>query len=48
MKQTISVGVSAYPDDGSRPADVFRRAGNALVRAKKSGRNIVCLACEKN
>ena len=47
MKQTISVGVSAYPEDGSRPADVFRRADSAMVRAKKSGRNLVCLAREE-
>jgi diguanylate cyclase (GGDEF)-like protein len=47
MKQTISVGVSAYPEDGSRPADVFRRADGAMVRAKKGGRNLVCLAREE-
>ena len=47
MSQTISVGVSSYPDDGSRPADIFRRADSALLRAKKSGRNTVCLAREE-
>jgi predicted signal transduction protein with EAL and GGDEF domain len=47
MKQTVSVGVSAYPEDGSRPADIFRRADSAMTRAKKAGRNNVCLAREE-
>ena len=47
MAQAISAGVSSYPEDGSRPADIFRRADGALLRAKKSGRNLVCLAREE-
>ena len=47
MRQSISAGVSSYPDDGSRPADIFRRADSAMLRAKKSGRNLVCLAREE-
>lgn len=47
MKQSVSVGVASYPDDGSRPADIYRRADSAMMRAKKSGRNIVCLAREE-
>ena len=47
LKQSVSIGVSSYPDDGSRPADIFRRADSAMVRAKKSGRNLVCLAREE-
>ena len=47
LKQTISVGVSAYPDDGNRPADILRRADSAILRAKKNGRNQVCLAREE-
>jgi len=47
LKQSVSVGVSSYPDDGSRPADIFRRADSALLRAKKNGRNMVCLAREE-
>jgi len=47
MKQSVSVGVASYPDDGSRPADVYRRADGALMRAKKSGCNMVCLAREE-
>ena len=47
LKQSVSIGVSSYPDDGSRPADVFRRADSAMARAKKSGRNLVFLAREE-
>ena len=47
LKQSISAGIASYPDDGSRPPDVFRRADSAMVRAKKSGRNRVCLAREE-
>ena len=47
LKQSISVGVSSFPDDGSRPADISRRADSAMVRAKKNGRNMVCLAREE-
>ncbi len=47
LLQTVSVGISSYPDDGSRSADVLRRADSALMRAKKSGRNRVCLAKEE-
>lgn len=45
--QSVSVGISSFPDDGSRPADILRRADSALMRAKKSGRNQVCLAKEE-
>lgn len=47
MRQSVSAGVAAYPEDGSRPADVLRRADSAMMRAKKSGRNLVCLAREE-
>ena len=47
LTQSFSAGVSSYPEDGSRPADVYRRADSAMVRAKKSGRNLVCLAREE-
>ena len=43
LKQAISIGVSSFPEDGSRPADIVRRAHSAMVRAKKT-RNVVCLA----
>ncbi|MCL2204091.1 MAG: diguanylate cyclase [Defluviitaleaceae bacterium] len=45
--QSISVGISAYPEDGSRAADIYRRADSAMVRAKKEGRNCVRLAREE-
>ena len=47
IKQSVSIGVSSYPEDGSRPADILRRADSAMVRAKKSGKNLVCLAREE-
>ena len=47
LSQSVSIGVSSYPEDGSRPADICRRADSALSRAKKTGRNLVCLAREE-
>ena len=47
LTQTVSTGISSFPDDGSRPADIIRRADSAMVRAKKNGRNQVCLAREE-
>jgi diguanylate cyclase (GGDEF)-like protein len=47
LTQSVSIGVSSYPDDGSRAADIKRRADGAMMRAKKEGRNIVCLAREE-
>ena len=39
---TISAGVAAFPDDGSSPSDVVKRADDRLYRAKAEGRNRVC------
>ena len=47
LTQSVSIGISSFPDDGSRPADIIRKAGSAVLRAKKSGRNQVCLAREE-
>ena len=47
LAQSISIGISSFPDDGSRPADIVRRAHSAIQRAKKNGRNQVCLAREE-
>ena len=47
LTQSISAGVSSFPDDGVRPDDVCRRAESAMIRAKKNGRNAVCLAREE-
>ena len=47
LSQSVSIGISSFPDDGNRPADIVRRAQSAMVRAKKNGRNQVCLAREE-
>ena len=47
IKQSVSIGVSSFPEDGNRPADILRRAESAIARAKKSGRNQVCLSREE-
>lgn len=39
---SLSFGVSAY-EDGDAPGDVIARADRALYRAKREGRNRVCL-----
>lgn len=44
---TVSAGVAVYPDDGGKAGDVFRKASEALYRAKTGGRNRVCLAREE-
>jgi diguanylate cyclase (GGDEF)-like protein len=44
---SVSGGVAAYPDDGSKDTDVIRKANEAVYRAKVSGRNKVCLAREE-
>ena len=38
---TVSVGVSAFPDDGDTAAQIIGRAGEALAQAKAAGRNLV-------
>lgn len=40
-KVTISIGVSAYPDDAATPRELILRADQALYQAKKFGRNNV-------
>lgn len=47
IELTVSVGIAAYPDDGSKDADVLRKANEAVYRAKVSGRNKSCLAREE-
>jgi diguanylate cyclase (GGDEF)-like protein len=39
---TISLGVSAFPEDLSEPEDLVQRADQALYQAKRTGRNRVC------
>jgi diguanylate cyclase (GGDEF)-like protein len=44
---TISCGVAAFPDDGSKSNEIIRKCSEALYRAKISGRNKVSLAREE-
>jgi diguanylate cyclase (GGDEF)-like protein len=44
VKMTISLGVASYPDDACLRADLIKRADEALYRAKREGRNRICLA----
>jgi diguanylate cyclase (GGDEF)-like protein len=44
---TISGGVSAFPVDGRTQVELFRKADQALYRAKASGRNQIRLAFEE-
>jgi diguanylate cyclase (GGDEF)-like protein len=39
----ISGGVAEFPADGSNWADLFRKTDEALYRAKRQGRNRICL-----
>ncbi|HAF14979.1 MAG TPA: hypothetical protein DHU55_17675 [Blastocatellia bacterium] len=39
---TISIGVSAFPDDATDPIHLVELADSALYRAKRSGRNRIC------
>ena len=41
---TISVGISIYPDLGETPAELMKKADQALYQAKESGRNRVVVA----
>ncbi|MGZ3428886.1 MAG: diguanylate cyclase, partial [Polyangia bacterium] len=41
VRPTISIGVSAFPDDGNAADVLLRKADEALYRAKKSGRDRV-------
>ncbi|MCB2230179.1 sensor domain-containing diguanylate cyclase [bacterium] len=42
LKITVSVGVSAYPENGRSHEDLVTAADQALYRAKGSGKNLVC------
>ncbi|MCP4756109.1 MAG: GGDEF domain-containing protein [Proteobacteria bacterium] len=44
---TLSGGVAAYPTDGQSESDIVRKADQALYRAKKTGRNKICIAQEE-
>jgi diguanylate cyclase (GGDEF)-like protein len=42
LKITVSVGVSAYPENGKSHEELVSLADQALYRAKDSGKNLVC------
>ncbi|MFA5356555.1 MAG: GGDEF domain-containing protein [Candidatus Omnitrophota bacterium] len=42
LKITVSIGISAYPDDGKDMNRLIDAADSALYRAKQEGRNRVC------
>ncbi len=44
---TISLGVAAFPRDGASADDVIRAADAALYKAKRLGRDRVCVAGEE-
>jgi diguanylate cyclase (GGDEF)-like protein len=41
---TVSVGVAVYPNSASNMIDLLKAADKALYRAKREGRNRVCIA----
>ena len=43
MRMTISAGISAFPRDGKAALDLVQKADQALYRAKRSGRNKICI-----
>ena len=44
----ISAGVANYPKDAKNAIELFRAADSALFRAKREGKNRVCLAESEN
>lgn len=45
---TISIGVAAFPDDSQDPIELVEMADSALYRAKREGRNRVCVYQESS
>jgi diguanylate cyclase (GGDEF)-like protein len=46
LKITVSAGVASCPENGRRPDDLYGAAGEALLKAKREGRNRVCASGE--
>ncbi len=47
IRITVSAGVAGFPVDGHSESEVMRKADQALYKAKKTGRNKVCIAQEE-
>lgn len=45
---TISGGLASYPDDGKTADDLLKRADEALLEAKRQGKNQIVLIGSKN
>ncbi len=43
LRVTLSIGVSSFPEDTRKTADLVAFADEALYQAKRTGRNRVCL-----
>jgi diguanylate cyclase (GGDEF)-like protein len=42
QRVSVSIGIAQFPDDGSEPFELLKKADIALYRAKSSGRNQHC------
>ncbi len=42
-RRTVSIGVASYPEDALNANDMVQRADEALYKAKRSGKNCVCI-----
>ncbi|MBM3461907.1 MAG: diguanylate cyclase [Armatimonadetes bacterium] len=46
LKVTVSIGLATYPEHASGEHDLVRRADTEVYRAKRAGKNQVCVAAE--
>jgi diguanylate cyclase (GGDEF)-like protein len=47
LQPGISIGVAAFPKDGTDATELFRHADEALYLAKRSGKNRVCRSTDR-
>ncbi len=43
VESSVSIGISTFPQDGKKASELIDKADWALYRAKKQGRNRVCV-----